>query len=34
MTAIRTRSATLADLDAIAPLFDQYRQFYRQAPDL
>lgn len=31
---IRTRIATLADLDAIAPLFDAYRQFYAQAPDL
>jgi len=29
-----TRVATLADLDVIAPLFDQYRQFYLQAPDL
>jgi ribosomal protein S18 acetylase RimI-like enzyme len=32
--AIRTRIATLRDLDAIAPLFDAYRQFYRQPPDL
>ncbi len=28
-----TRLATLADLDAVAPLFDAYRQFYDQAPD-
>jgi ribosomal protein S18 acetylase RimI-like enzyme len=34
MTAITTRLATIGDLDAIAPLFDGYRQFYRQAPDL
>ena len=34
MPAIDTRIATLADLDAIASLFDQYRQFYLQAPDL
>ena len=34
MTAPRTRVATLADLDAVAALFDQYRQFYLQAPDL
>jgi len=34
MTTIHTRIATLADLDAIASLFDAYRQFYEQAPDL
>ena len=34
MTAITTRRATIADLDAVAPLFDAYRQFYKQAPDL
>lgn len=34
MPTIRTRLATLCDLDAIAPLFDAYRQFYEQAPDL
>jgi ribosomal protein S18 acetylase RimI-like enzyme len=28
------REATLADLDRIAPLFDAYRSFYGQAPDL
>lgn len=30
---IRTSRATLADLDALAPLFDAYRVFYRQASD-
>lgn len=34
MNSIQTRIATLADLDVIAPLFDAYRQFYEQAPDL
>ena len=34
MTVITTRRATLADLDAVAPLFDAYRQFYKQATDL
>ena len=29
-----TRVATIADLDAIAFLFDAYRRFYLQAPDL
>lgn len=28
------RKATLADLDLIVPLFDGYRQFYRQESDL
>ena len=32
--ALTVRRATLADLEALAPLFDCYRQFYRQAPDL
>lgn len=32
MTTIRR--ATLSDLDAIAPLFDAYRQFYDQPADL
>lgn len=27
------RLASLADVDAVADLFDQYRQFYEQAPD-
>jgi ribosomal protein S18 acetylase RimI-like enzyme len=34
MSTITTRIATLADLDVIAPLFDHYRQFYEQAPNL
>lgn len=34
MTAVHTRLATPADADTIAPLFDAYRQFYEQAPDL
>ncbi len=34
MNDIHTRVASLADLDTIAPLFDAYRQFYQQAPDL
>ena len=33
MTAT-TRLATLEDLDAVAALFDAYRQFYQQAADL
>lgn len=32
--AIATRRATQRDAAAIAPLFDAYRQFYAQAPDL
>lgn len=34
MTNIRTRIATLADINVVASLFDSYRQFYEQAPDL
>lgn len=34
MIAVHTRLATPADADTIAPLFDAYRQFYEQAPDL
>lgn len=34
MSTLRTRTATLADLERIAPLFDAYRQFYEQMPDL
>ncbi len=34
MTSICTRIATLADLDEVARLFDLYRQFYEQSPDL
>lgn len=33
MSKFRTREATLADIDKIAPLFDAYRQFYEQAPN-
>lgn len=32
--AIRVRAAQQADLAAVAELFDAYRQFYQQAPDL
>lgn len=31
---ISVRRATLTDLDTVAPLFDAYRQFYEQPPDL
>jgi ribosomal protein S18 acetylase RimI-like enzyme len=31
---INVRRATTDDIDAIAPLFDQYRRFYAQAGDL
>lgn len=31
---VTTRRATLDDLDALAPLFDAYRQFYGQPADL
>lgn len=30
---INVCQATIADLELIVPLFDAYRQFYRQAPD-
>lgn len=33
-TTIQTRIATLADADAVAPLFNAYRQFYEQPADL
>jgi ribosomal protein S18 acetylase RimI-like enzyme len=33
-TTVNTRIATLADADAIVPLFDAYRQFYEQPADL
>lgn len=33
-TTIQTRIATLADADAVARLFDAYRQFYDQPADL
>ena len=31
--AVRTRRASVADLDALVPLFDGYRVFYRQPSD-
>jgi ribosomal protein S18 acetylase RimI-like enzyme len=34
MTTAHIRLATIADLDVVASLFDRYRQFYEQAPDL
>lgn len=34
MTTLHIRPATVADADTLAPLFDAYRQFYEQAPDL
>ena len=33
MSSITIRQAVLADLDAVATLFDAYRQFYGQASD-
>ena len=33
-SSVLVRSATLTDLDQLAPLFDAYRQFYAQAADL
>ena len=32
--SIQVRQAHIGDLAAIVPLFDAYRQFYRQSPDL
>lgn len=34
MNSISVRQAVLADLDDLVPLFDSYRQFYRQTSDL
>lgn len=34
MSAIVVRQAVLSDLDALAPLFDGYRQFYGRRSDL
>ena len=31
---VTVRQATVADLDLLVPLFDAYRQFYRQSGDL
>ena len=33
MNTLTVRQAVLADLDALAPLFDGYRQFYGQSSD-
>ena len=34
VSPVQVRAATLPDLEALAPLFDAYRGFYQQAPDL
>lgn len=34
MTDVSIRQAVLADLDAVSPLFDGYRQFYGRASDV
>lgn len=34
MSHVHTRIATFQDLEPVAALFDAYRQFYEQAPDL
>ena len=34
MSGVLIRQAGIADVSAVARLFDQYRQFYAQAPDL
>ena len=34
MGPVKTRRGVHADLDAIAPLYDAYRQFYKKPPDL
>jgi ribosomal protein S18 acetylase RimI-like enzyme len=34
MNKFNTRKATTADINKIAPLFDAYRQFYEQEPNL
>lgn len=34
MTSLHIRPATPADAGTLAPLFDAYRQFYEQAPDI
>jgi ribosomal protein S18 acetylase RimI-like enzyme len=33
VSAVEIRRASTADLDLLVPLFDAYRQFYRQPPD-
>jgi ribosomal protein S18 acetylase RimI-like enzyme len=34
MSKLSTRRASIADINKVAPLFDAYRQFYEQEPDL
>lgn len=34
MSTFKTRRASIKDLEKIAPLFDAYRQFYKQEPNL
>jgi ribosomal protein S18 acetylase RimI-like enzyme len=34
VSVVRVRQAVIADLDALAPLFDEYRQFQGQGSDL
>lgn len=34
MASVEVRQATVADLETLVPLFDSYRQFYRQASDM
>ena len=34
MSTLEIRRATVKDVDTLAPLFDAYRQFYEQAPDV
>lgn len=34
MNTATTRKATIDDLEPLSMLFDAYRQFYEQAPDL
>ncbi len=34
MSTFKARKASIADINKIAPLFDAYRQFYEQEPNL
>jgi ribosomal protein S18 acetylase RimI-like enzyme len=34
LSTFKTRKASIADINKIAPLFDAYRQFYEQEPNL
>lgn len=34
MSTFKTRRANIADINKVAPLFDAYRQFYEQEPNL